>query len=1377
MLTFEARRCWLIAAFAVLTALTARTARSEAQSASVNRGTLPEGTPPALAPWVPWVRAQLPEAACPVRDGKALCFWPGALSLELRARDGSFQCQVQVDREQLVHLPGGSGRWPTKVRVNGKPSAVVASAGVPALLLGVGEHHIEGRFTWARLPEQLPVPPELGQLAVSIDGRPLVHPKRDDSGSLWLQRSAAESGAPRQAQLELTVARKLEDAVPLRVETRIRLRVSGDAREVNLGHVLLPGSVPLAIEAELPVRLSAQGELLLQVRPGSYSLRVLARVDGPVRELASGPRPEPWPAQEAWVFQPDNALRQVRITGAPAVDPSRLELDADLRGLPAFLVQATDKLAFEELRRGEPEPPPNQLALQRTLWLDQDGEGYTVRDLLSGELHAGFRLELREGQLGSLRSGSEDVVITQRTAAGALGVELREVPVAIQADSRLEDAFGTLPAVGWSEDVRQLGITLHLPPGYALWAVGGVDHVDRSWLGDWNLLGFFFVLVVAFGTAGIAGRWAGVIAFFAIGLTYQEADSPQAVWLWLLAAAALLRVLPAGRFWQLARIAFYGALLALALITLPFAARSVREAIYPQLAEQSYVADPSGVDFSSLGGAPAPRAAVVEEALEKSAADAPGEGASDRDDNEGGRGRRYRASDATAAVSVKKAADRDPEAIAQTGPGVPDWRFQSWRLSWSGPVAHDHHFQLYLVPPPLNRALALLRVLLCVMLAGWIVRAAAGFRPEHRRGPSAPPPTAAQIAGVLLVSLASGRASAQFPEPALLDQLRARATAAPACRPSCVSVAELVLEVTPEGLSLSAETHAQDWTSVRLPGPLALWMPTQVSLDGKPAHTLAHSDGFLHVRVSPGVQQLRASGPLPASDTFTLRLGDLPARVQVSTNGFEVSGVHADGTSEEAIELRKLLRETEPALVSLPPWFSVTRRFEIGNELRVHTTVTRETPLGTPQLVHLPLLASESVHDARVQVEGRTALLTFGPDDRQLDIDGTLTQSPQLALEATPHLLYAEQWQIDCGSMWACASSGLVPVAHEAAGRWLPQYRPWPGEKLQVALNKPTPAAGATTTIDAATLTVRPGVRATEAELQLSLRTSRGGDHQLFLPESARLRSLTVDGNRRSPQRDGAAFGFSVLPGHSTISASFELARGYETVLTVPQVALDARARNVRVVVEQPPERWLLWAVGPAWGPAILFWGYFLLALAVALLLGRTHATPLRTLDWLLLATGLTQIDSFAALCVVGFFFALAWRERTLTLAPLRHNVVQVALVFGAFAFTGALFDAVHSGLVVQPDMQVSGAGSHGNTLRWYVDESPEALPTPTLFSVPLWVYRVAMLLWSLWLARKIALWAPWAFRAFAAGGLWKKRPPKIRPPTAATAGAPPPPP
>jgi hypothetical protein len=1306
--------------------------------------------PPALKPWVPWVHAQDENARCPLRDGRALCFWPGTLALDLGEQDGRFAFEVLSDRRLLVRLPGSTGRWPQAVRVGGKTAPVIARDSVPVLDLPAGEHRIEGRFVWPRLPERLAVPPEIGQIKLMLAGKPVAHPKRDEAGSLWLQRTAADKGP---AELELNVQRKIEDAIPLRVETRIRVRAAGEPREVSLGNVLLDGTLPMSIDAQLPVRLDANGELRAQIRAGSYALRIVARTLGPVSELSSRARPAPWPTQEAWSFQPDPALRQVRVEGAAPADPARLELDRDLQNLPTFLLQQTDKLTLTDVRRGEPEPAPNELSLSRRLWLDQDGRGYTVHDTLHGQLHSGFRLDLTEGKLGRAAQMSQDQLITQRKAAGPLGVELRDVSITLNADSRLDEHLGSLPAVGWSEDVRSLDIVLNLPPGYTLWSASGVDRVDHSWLSDWDLLGFFFVLVIAFGTGSIAGRWAGVLALVTLGLTYQEADAPGPVLLSLLVAAALLRVLPSGRLWQVVRVAFAFGLLSLVLVFLPFATRSLREAFYPQLAEHRQVSYGLESPPAEPTAAPAPGEALGNDPMSSLGAvmgEAVNKDFDLRERGLGGKAEEGSYPQPKSGYARQQARTKqDPDAVVQTGPGLPDWQFQSWRLSWSGPVAHDHRFELVILPPLVNRALSVLRVLLCAALAWLIVAAAGAFRK--------PPPTAAAL--VLLALAGPASVHAQFPEQALLDQLRTRVEHSPDCRPQCVRVADLDVYVGPEGLTLQAEVHAQDRTSVRVPGPLALWAPERVQVDGKDARMIALDDGFLHVRVLPGVSVLRVSGALPATETLTLRLGDQPAHLQVRTSGYEVSGVREDGTSEDAIELRRLLTEQgERTTVSLPPWFSVTRSFELATEFRVTTRVERETPLGTPTLVHLPLLAAESVHDSRIQVRDRTAIVAFGPDDKQVLFVSTLAQANQIELVAGQHATHSERWVIGCASMWACEASGLVPVSHETDGQWRPAYRPWPGERLKLALSKPAPAPGQSTTIDAAKLLVRPGVRATDGQLTVSLRTSRGGDHKLWLPEAARLKSFSIGGARLPVQRDGAAIGFSTLPGRAEIVADFELPTGMENVMTAPQVKLDTPARNARVLVEPPQDRWLLWVHGPSWGPAILFWGYLLLVVGVALCLGRLRSAQLRTLDWLLLGLGLTQTDAAAALCVVGFFFLVGFRERTTQLSTFRHNALQLGFVIWTFAFASALFDAVQSGLLVQPDMQVMGTDCSSSSLVWYVDDSGTTLPTPTLISVPLWIYRVLMLVWSLWLARQLLRWAPRALRAFMAGGIWKKR-------------------
>ena len=70
----------------------------------------------------------------------------------------------------------------------------------------------------------------------------------------------------------------------------------------------------------------------------------------------------------------------------------------------------------------------------------------------------------------------------------------------------------------------------------------------RSWLEQWGLWNVFGVLIVVVFVYWTAGLVPAAIAALALLLTYQEA--PHSIWLWgnLLAALAVARAAPEGRF-------------------------------------------------------------------------------------------------------------------------------------------------------------------------------------------------------------------------------------------------------------------------------------------------------------------------------------------------------------------------------------------------------------------------------------------------------------------------------------------------------------------------------------------------------------------------------------------------------------------------------------------------------------------------------------------------------------------------------------------------------------------------------------------------------------------------------------------------------------
>src|SRR5690606_24387192 len=127
---------------------------------------------------------------------------------------------------------GDRDAWPREVTVNGRPAAVLNREGRPALQLPAGSHAVAGSLHLPTRPQALPIPEETALLSLSVDGEPVPCPRRE-GGNLWLQGGGAAAAAGGNA-IEVQVFRRLEDDIPRRLETVVRLSVAGAARELRM---------------------------------------------------------------------------------------------------------------------------------------------------------------------------------------------------------------------------------------------------------------------------------------------------------------------------------------------------------------------------------------------------------------------------------------------------------------------------------------------------------------------------------------------------------------------------------------------------------------------------------------------------------------------------------------------------------------------------------------------------------------------------------------------------------------------------------------------------------------------------------------------------------------------------------------------------------------------------------------------------------------------------------------------------------------------------------------------------------------------------------------------------------------------------------------
>ena len=129
-------------------------------------------------------------------------------------------------------------------------------------------------------------------------------------------------------------------------------------------------------------------------------------------------------------------MRVATVEGPPSIVPEQTRLPDEWRALPAYRVLPGDTVTLVQQRRGDENPAPSQLSLQRVLWLDFSGDGYTVHDEIGGRF-TGDRLSMAPGTtLGRVSTGDGpgDAFITQQ--GSGTGVEVRSPQLRVSADSR-----------------------------------------------------------------------------------------------------------------------------------------------------------------------------------------------------------------------------------------------------------------------------------------------------------------------------------------------------------------------------------------------------------------------------------------------------------------------------------------------------------------------------------------------------------------------------------------------------------------------------------------------------------------------------------------------------------------------------------------------------------------------------------------------------------------------------------------------------------------------------------------------------------------------------------------------------------------------------
>ena len=712
-----------------------------------------------------------------------------------------------------------------------------------------------------------------------------------------------------------------------------------------------------------------------------------------------------------------------------------------------------------------------------------------------------------------------------------------------------------------------------------------------------------------------------------------------------------------------------------------------------------------------------------------------------------------------------------PDAIVQAGAGIPSWKWNSYRLGWSGPVASEQTMRLMIMPRWLVSTLRFVEVVMLLLfvavLAAEILKRQFTLPGGLRIGRAA----ASSIAAIGLVALSllpSQEAQAQLPDAEILKALETRLLQAPECVPRCAEVVAADITIDEQSIRMSLSIDAFEAVAVPLPGSSAGWRPAGILLDGAAAGQITRGPGqALWVRLLPGRHTVVLTGPIPAVDSLEIPFATAPRVIEASSDGWFVAGIKDRRLLSGSLQLTRLQSDNGVDGAArwessrFPPFVEVSRTLQLDLDWFVRTTVTRVAPAQGALTLELPLVEGESVISDNLTVTDGKMLVSMAPNVNVVSWVSNLKLVSPLTLSAAANVPWQEQWAVVASNVWHTEFDGVPESESEsqADNARAALFYPRAGEALTIATTRPPGSAGATLAFDSVDLYTTHGDRTSDTTLSLAYRSTRGTQHVMQLPANAELTSVVIDGNKQSLRALDGKLVLPILPGEHSVQVVWRDAAGVTTSTSTPAVDIGAAASNISLRLDLPRNRWLLGTNGPRLGPAVLYWSELIVLILAAAILGRTRLAPLKTWHWLLLGLGFSTFAWPALAWVVLWLLASGARERwDADTSWWRFNLVQIGFAGLTVIALSTIVVNLPSGLLGIPDMHVAGNGSYGNALKWFADQSTSVLPTASAWSVPLWVYKTFILGWSLWLSFALLRWLPWVWRSFSSQGYWRPR-------------------
>jgi len=1315
--------------------------------------------PDALQPWKQWVLDKHPKLSCPriFNDSSQVqCVWQSKLNLQISERSAEFTISVKVFADDIVELPGDSVFWPYDVMANGKAAAVTQRNGIPSIELTDGLWKITGSLNWENRPNSIRIPGSTALVNVLYENKLVTNLSLDKDGMLWFKgfTDTIDPDSVTTDNINVKVYRKVVDAVPLYMVTILKLEVSGKDREMHLGRFLPRNSIPVYLHSPLPATIENDGNIRVQVKSGTWIIEMKSRFSNNINSFKMERKTREWPAQEIWSFVADHRLRTVSIRGVAAIDPGQTGIPQEWSQLQTYLVGNEEYFEIIQEHRGDFSPDPNALNLERKVWLDFKGKTFTIKDHITGNASRSGRLSMENSYtLGSVSlSGVPQLVTTvDKTSPG---IEYRQGTIDLECLSTV--AKNRMITPGWNHDFSSVNTELHIPPGWSLLHLSGADFVRNSWISKWTVWDLFLLLILVITVAKLFSVKWGVLAAIVFAITFHESGAPLFLWLNLLAAIALVRVMPESKVKKI--LAFYTMLsfVAICCISITFAVFQLRQALYPQLkrgGEQVGQFNNGSMDYfdkyEDVNGQPAVLSskAQVQERVAKFS---------------------YAGRENTMSQNLDI---YDASAKIQTGPGEPSWSWNLITFGWSGPVEINQKIRLYLLPPAANSILSILRVIGLLCLLFWLAKGIFMRKTAKTVKSSMAAKSGSLFSIFFIAMILPANLQAEIPTDELLNELENRLTKNNTCGSESVSIQKGIIKADNETATIELYVDVTGNVACQLPGNRHSWFADKITLNGEDniAALMGTENGGIAAVIPSGHNKVVMSGKISASRN-EIQFPVAVHNISAVSDKWTISGIVGGKVPGGVVKFEKIDKKVIPAASQnssmlsdrVLPFVEVSRKINIDKEWTVKTVVRRIAPESDPISLRIPLIQNESVISSAISDPIGYITVYMTRDQSEFSWNSTLKMTSEIILEVPQQDNWVEIWSLDQSPRWHVETSGIIQIKQDADVNISQQvWYPLPGEKVILKIQSPEPVAGSTMTIQNVKVHCNPGRKKSNNSLVMTVLSSQADRLQIRLQSESLLDGVSVDGVSQIVSLNNDKLSIQIHPGKQRIVVNWKTKNDLRFITRTPFIESGTGSTNMEIECDIPQDRWLLFTGGPVVGPALLFWPMLALLLLISIGLGKIGSLPLRWYHWFLLSAGMSTVDNVGGVAVVLWFLLFNARKK-ISIENRSFNRWQICCILLTIAAAGSIVVTIPLGLLNTPDMQISGNYSTGYLLKWFEDISLNVLPQGWFISIPVWIYRMLMLIWSLWAALCLTKWAVWGWNAFSTNGLWKKSTGKI---------------